>query len=148
MRMCWDPKPRNRPSFSSILLHLSIASTELVSQDPVQYSDQQDNWRKVNSFNFPPNPQTPKPPNPQRFLILIIYLFIYLFFILPFRLKEVQQKLRHFSSSSSSSIHNERQNYFSTSNGNLSGNLHQLSSKTKQKKKKKKKNKKQKKTSM
>jgi len=46
MRMCWDPKPRNRPSFSSILLHLSIASAELVSQDPEQYNYQQDNWRK------------------------------------------------------------------------------------------------------
>ena len=46
MRMCWDPKPRNRPSFSSILLHLSIASAELVNQDPEQYNFQQDNWRK------------------------------------------------------------------------------------------------------
>ena len=82
MRMCWDPKPRNRPSFSSILLHLSIASAELVSQDPVQYSGQQDNWRK-----------------------------------------EVEQRLRQFSSTSNS---NDRNNYFSkisTCNGNVSGNL-------------------------
>lgn len=46
MRMCWDPKPRNRPSFSSILLHLSIASAELVAQDPDQYVAQQLNWKK------------------------------------------------------------------------------------------------------
>lgn len=46
MRMCWDPKPRNRPSFSSILLHLSIASAELVAQDPDQYVAQQLNWKR------------------------------------------------------------------------------------------------------
>ena len=46
MRMCWDPKPRNRPSFSSILLHLSIASAELVSKDPETYNREQVNWKK------------------------------------------------------------------------------------------------------
>uniref|UniRef100_A0A0P5XEN5 Putative Mitogen-activated protein kinase kinase kinase n=1 Tax=Daphnia magna TaxID=35525 RepID=A0A0P5XEN5_9CRUS len=46
MRMCWDPKPRNRPSFSSILLHLSIASADLVNQDPEHYAMQQLEWKK------------------------------------------------------------------------------------------------------
>lgn len=46
MRMCWDPKPRNRPSFSSILLHLSIASADLVNQDPEHYAVQQIEWKK------------------------------------------------------------------------------------------------------
>lgn len=46
MKMCCDPKPRNRPSFSSILLHLSIASTDLVLQDPVAYADQQLMWKR------------------------------------------------------------------------------------------------------
>ncbi len=46
MRMCCDPKPRNRPSFSSILLHLSIASTDLVSQDPESYAAQQQIWKR------------------------------------------------------------------------------------------------------
>lgn len=46
MRMCWDPKPRNRPSFSAILLHLSIASAELIAQDPVQYASQQQSWKQ------------------------------------------------------------------------------------------------------
>lgn len=46
IRMCCDPKPRNRPSFSSILLHLSIASTDLVSQDPEQYRSQQLGWKR------------------------------------------------------------------------------------------------------
>ena len=46
MKMCCDAKPRNRPSFSSILLHLSIASTDLVSQDPEVYKAQQLSWKK------------------------------------------------------------------------------------------------------
>ncbi len=46
MRMCWDPKPRNRPSFSSILLHLSIASADLVTQEPEHYAVQQHQWKK------------------------------------------------------------------------------------------------------
>ena len=46
MRMCWDTKPRNRPSFSSILLHLSIASAELVGKDPEIYNREQMNWKK------------------------------------------------------------------------------------------------------
>ena len=46
MRMCWDPKPRNRPSFSSILLHLSIASADLVNQEPEHYAAQQLQWKK------------------------------------------------------------------------------------------------------
>ncbi|EFX79577.1 hypothetical protein DAPPUDRAFT_52374 [Daphnia pulex] len=46
MRMCWDPKPRNRPSFSSILLHLSIASADLVTQEPEHYAAQQFQWKK------------------------------------------------------------------------------------------------------
>jgi len=46
-----------------------------------------------------------------------------LVFIQSFHLKEVQEKLRHFSSSSNSSINNDRNNYLSAANGNLSGNL-------------------------
>lgn len=46
MRMCWDPKPRNRPAFSSILLHLSIASADLVNQEPEHYAAQQQQWKK------------------------------------------------------------------------------------------------------
>ena len=46
-----------------------------------------------------------------------------LVFIQSFHLKEVQEKLRHFSSSSNSSINNDRNNYLSAANGNLSGNF-------------------------
>lgn len=45
MKMCWNTKPRNRPSFSSILLHLSIASAELINEDPDQYSALQSEWK-------------------------------------------------------------------------------------------------------
>lgn len=46
MKMCWNTKPRNRPSFSSILLHLSIASAELVNEDPDHYTAQQMKWKR------------------------------------------------------------------------------------------------------
>lgn len=46
MKICWDPKPRCRPSFASILLHLSIAASDLIKLDPEHYTATQLQWKK------------------------------------------------------------------------------------------------------
>ena len=37
VQMCWNSKPRNRPSFKYILMHLDIAAVEIRSTPPDTY---------------------------------------------------------------------------------------------------------------
>ena len=37
IKQCWATKPRNRPSFKNILMHLDIASVEILSYQPQDY---------------------------------------------------------------------------------------------------------------
>jgi mitogen-activated protein kinase kinase kinase 13 len=37
IKQCWAIKPRNRPSFRNILMHLDIASVEVLSYQPSDY---------------------------------------------------------------------------------------------------------------
>ena len=37
VKQCWAPKPRNRPSFKHILMHLDIAAVEILSFSPSDY---------------------------------------------------------------------------------------------------------------
>lgn len=37
VQMCWNTKPRNRPSFKYILMHLDIAAVEIRSTPPETY---------------------------------------------------------------------------------------------------------------
>lgn len=46
LQLCWTPKPRNRPPFSVILLHMSIASADLLRQDPDQYANERYQWKQ------------------------------------------------------------------------------------------------------
>uniref|UniRef100_A0A674BXB3 mitogen-activated protein kinase kinase kinase n=1 Tax=Salmo trutta TaxID=8032 RepID=A0A674BXB3_SALTR len=45
LRQCWSCKPRNRPSFRQILLHLDIASADLLSTPQETYFKSQAEWR-------------------------------------------------------------------------------------------------------
>lgn len=46
MRQCWSSKPKNRPSFRHILMHLDIAAPELVNIDPAFHYQVQEMWRE------------------------------------------------------------------------------------------------------
>jgi hypothetical protein len=37
VKQCWNAKPRNRPSFKNILIHLDIASVEVLNKSPEDY---------------------------------------------------------------------------------------------------------------
>ena len=37
MKQCWSPKPRNRPSFKQILMHIDIAEVQLLSFQAEEY---------------------------------------------------------------------------------------------------------------
>ncbi|KAH9514827.1 hypothetical protein Btru_023738 [Bulinus truncatus] len=52
MRQCWSAKPRNRPSFRQILMHLEIASGELLRFTREDFAESQDIWRKEIRENF------------------------------------------------------------------------------------------------
>ncbi|CAH1790141.1 unnamed protein product [Owenia fusiformis] len=45
MRQCWSPKPRNRPSFRQILMHLEIAQSELLALSNDQFKEEQQIWK-------------------------------------------------------------------------------------------------------
>lgn len=45
IKQCVSPKPRNRPSFKIILLHLEIASEDILSTPPDQYLRRQKQWK-------------------------------------------------------------------------------------------------------
>ncbi|CAG5118235.1 unnamed protein product, partial [Candidula unifasciata] len=52
MRQCWSAKPRNRPSFRQILMHLEIASTDLLSYSREEFVSSQVIWRDEIRENF------------------------------------------------------------------------------------------------
>ena len=41
LKICWSPKPRNRPSFKMILQHLDIAAKEIISIPPEEFQKTQ-----------------------------------------------------------------------------------------------------------
>ncbi|XP_015258503.1 PREDICTED: mitogen-activated protein kinase kinase kinase 12-like isoform X1 [Cyprinodon variegatus] len=52
LRQCWNCKPRNRPSFRQILLHLDIASADILSTPQETYFQSQAEWRDEVRHNF------------------------------------------------------------------------------------------------
>ncbi|KAL1117107.1 hypothetical protein AAG570_004435 [Ranatra chinensis] len=46
IKQCWAPKPRNRPSFKHILLHLDIAAAEVLNSSPEEYFRSQATWKE------------------------------------------------------------------------------------------------------
>ncbi|XP_037504731.2 mitogen-activated protein kinase kinase kinase 13 [Rhipicephalus sanguineus] len=46
MCLCWSPKPRNRPSFRHILMHLDIAAVEILSTPKESYFAAQAGWKE------------------------------------------------------------------------------------------------------
>merc|ERR1719219_1978181 len=45
IKQCWSSKPRNRPSFRHILMHLDIAAVEILSYKPEDYFRTQQSWK-------------------------------------------------------------------------------------------------------
>lgn len=37
IKQCWAAKPRNRPSFKNIMMHLDIASSQVLASTPDEY---------------------------------------------------------------------------------------------------------------
>ncbi|UYV74294.1 MAP3K13 [Cordylochernes scorpioides] len=66
MTQCWSIKPRNRPSFRNILLHLQIASADLVATPEEQFYATQDGWRQEVRMHMahlaPERGSIPRPP--------------------------------------------------------------------------------------
>ncbi|XP_077154090.1 mitogen-activated protein kinase kinase kinase 12 isoform X3 [Ranitomeya variabilis] len=52
LRQCWNSKPRNRPSFRQILLHLDIASADVLSTAQETYFQSQVEWRDEVRLHF------------------------------------------------------------------------------------------------
>ncbi|KAG8452666.1 hypothetical protein GDO86_004453 [Hymenochirus boettgeri] len=52
LRQCWNSKPRNRPSFRQILLHLDIASADVLSTPQETYFNAQVEWREEVRLHF------------------------------------------------------------------------------------------------
>ncbi|CAL8325069.1 unnamed protein product [Merluccius merluccius] len=52
LRQCWNIKPRTRPSFRQILLHLDIASADLLSTPQETYFKSQAEWREEVKQHF------------------------------------------------------------------------------------------------
>ncbi|XP_030633703.1 mitogen-activated protein kinase kinase kinase 12-like [Chanos chanos] len=52
LRQCWNFKPRNRPSFRQILLHLDIASADVLSTPQETYFKSQAEWREEVKQHF------------------------------------------------------------------------------------------------
>ncbi|XP_061388305.1 mitogen-activated protein kinase kinase kinase 13 [Musca vetustissima] len=46
VKLCWNTKPRNRPSFRQILSHLEIAGPELLRKTGKQYFETQRSWKE------------------------------------------------------------------------------------------------------
>ena len=52
IKQCWSSKPRNRPSFKHILMHLDIAAVEILSYKPEDYFRTQQSWKvEVMEYN-------------------------------------------------------------------------------------------------
>ncbi|MED6234709.1 hypothetical protein ATANTOWER_029043 [Ataeniobius toweri] len=52
LKQCWNCKPRNRPSFRQILLHLDIASADILSTPQETYFQSQAEWRDEVRHHF------------------------------------------------------------------------------------------------
>uniref|UniRef100_A0A8C9W6F2 Mitogen-activated protein kinase kinase kinase n=1 Tax=Scleropages formosus TaxID=113540 RepID=A0A8C9W6F2_SCLFO len=52
LQQCWNHKPRNRPSFRQILLHLDIASADVLSTPQETYFKSQAEWREEVKHHF------------------------------------------------------------------------------------------------
>uniref|UniRef100_A0A672R0W4 mitogen-activated protein kinase kinase kinase n=1 Tax=Sinocyclocheilus grahami TaxID=75366 RepID=A0A672R0W4_SINGR len=52
LRQCWNCKPRSRPSFRQILLHLDIASADVLSTPQETYFRSQAEWREEVKQHF------------------------------------------------------------------------------------------------
>ncbi|XP_038863407.1 mitogen-activated protein kinase kinase kinase 12 [Salvelinus namaycush] len=52
LRQCWNCKPRNRPSFRQILLHLDIASADVLCTPQETYFKSQAEWREEVKQHF------------------------------------------------------------------------------------------------
>ncbi|XP_029173027.1 mitogen-activated protein kinase kinase kinase 12 isoform X2 [Nylanderia fulva] len=46
VKQCWATKPRNRPSFKLIEMHLNIAAVDVLSLEPEDYFKAQRSWKK------------------------------------------------------------------------------------------------------
>ncbi|XP_054721398.1 LOW QUALITY PROTEIN: mitogen-activated protein kinase kinase kinase 13-A-like [Uloborus diversus] len=46
LKQCWSGKPRNRPSFRHIMMHLDIAAVEILSTPDEEYFQTQATWKK------------------------------------------------------------------------------------------------------
>ncbi|XP_077997800.1 mitogen-activated protein kinase kinase kinase 13-like [Glandiceps talaboti] len=46
MKQCWCGKPKNRPSFRQVLMHIDIASRDFLSTPRNSYFDLQEDWRE------------------------------------------------------------------------------------------------------
>ncbi|KAL0122801.1 hypothetical protein PUN28_007473 [Cardiocondyla obscurior] len=46
VKQCWSAKPRNRPSFKLIEMHLAIAAVDVLSTEPEDYFKAQQSWKK------------------------------------------------------------------------------------------------------
>lgn len=46
IKQCFSAKPRNRPSFKHILMHLDIAAVEVLSYQPQDYFKTQQSWKQ------------------------------------------------------------------------------------------------------
>ena len=54
MKMCWNAKARNRPSFKQIQMHVDIAASELLGVTAEQFFADQRQWKEeVQSRNRP-----------------------------------------------------------------------------------------------
>lgn len=46
VKQCWSAKPRNRPAFKLIEMHLAIAAVDVLSTEPEDYFKAQQSWKK------------------------------------------------------------------------------------------------------
>lgn len=46
MKQCWSAKPRNRPSFKHIIMHIEIAANELINFAPDMFYNLQMDWKE------------------------------------------------------------------------------------------------------
>ncbi|XP_050538049.1 mitogen-activated protein kinase kinase kinase 13-A isoform X2 [Daktulosphaira vitifoliae] len=46
IKQCWAAKPRNRPSFKHIMMHLDIASSQVLANTPDEYFKTQAQWKE------------------------------------------------------------------------------------------------------
>ncbi|XP_038048798.1 mitogen-activated protein kinase kinase kinase 13-B-like [Patiria miniata] len=52
MMQCWSAKPKNRPSFRQILMHIDIAAADFLSTPQEAYFDKQVDWREEIKLQF------------------------------------------------------------------------------------------------